>query len=159
MPDKKLTDSEIVKALECLVKGKCPECPYFISYPCGECRKMLNSVLDLINRLQVRVEKLEKVEHFADKTIATLQAENERLKEGLPISASFIFEKAQLDELLTRTVEVESKFKNKIKAEAYKEFAERVKLEFYYEFDELIPSIMADKIDNLLKELAGEENG
>lgn len=32
------------------------------------------------------------------------------------------------------------------------EFAERVKQAFYYEFDELIPSIMADKIDELLKE-------
>ena len=27
---------------------------------------------------------------------------------------------------------------------------------FYYEFDELIPSIMADKIDNLVKEMVGE---
>ncbi len=37
-----------------------------------------------------------------------------------------------------------------------REFAELVKLEFYKEFDELIPSIMADKIDNLLKEKWGE---
>ena len=44
------------------------------------------------------------------------------------------------------------------KAEAIKEFAERVKLEFYYEFDELIPSVMADKIDNLVKEMVGEED-
>ena len=32
------------------------------------------------------------------------------------------------------------------------EFAERVKMAFYYEFDELIPSIMADKIDELVAE-------
>ena len=38
-----------------------------------------------------------------------------------------------------------------IKAEL-KEFAEDVKLEFYKEFDEIIPSIMADRIDELVKE-------
>lgn len=38
---------------------------------------------------------------------------------------------------------------------AMKEFAERVKMAFYYEFDELIPSTMADKIDELVKEIYG----
>ena len=38
--------------------------------------------------------------------------------------------------------------------QAVKEFAERVKMAFYYEFDELIPSIMADKIDELIEECA-----
>jgi hypothetical protein len=33
------------------------------------------------------------------------------------------------------------------------QFAERVKMEFYAQFDEIIPSIMADKIDNILKEI------
>lgn len=40
--------------------------------------------------------------------------------------------------------------------EAVKEFAERVKMAFYYEFDELIPSIMSDKIDELVKEVCGD---
>ncbi len=40
--------------------------------------------------------------------------------------------------------------------EVVKEFAEQVKMAFYYEFDELIPSIMADKIDELVKEMVGE---
>lgn len=40
--------------------------------------------------------------------------------------------------------------------EALKEFAERVKMAFYYEFDELIPSIMSDKIDELVKEVCGD---
>lgn len=39
------------------------------------------------------------------------------------------------------------------KVQAVKEFAEKVKMAFYYEFDEIIPSIMSDKIDELLKEL------
>lgn len=40
---------------------------------------------------------------------------------------------------------------------AVKEFAESVKMAFYYEFDELIPSRMADKIDELVKEVCGDE--
>lgn len=40
---------------------------------------------------------------------------------------------------------------------AVKEFAESVKMAFYYEFDELIPSIMADKIDELIEEVCGDE--
>ena len=38
-----------------------------------------------------------------------------------------------------------------------REFAERIKMAFYYEFDELIPSTMADKIDELVKEVCGDE--
>ena len=40
-----------------------------------------------------------------------------------------------------------------IRLQAIKEFAKQVKMAFYYEFDELIPSIMADKIDSLVKEM------
>ena len=38
---------------------------------------------------------------------------------------------------------------------AVKEFAESVKMAFYHEFEELIPSIMADKIDELVKKVCG----
>ena len=44
-----------------------------------------------------------------------------------------------------------------VRKQAVKEFAERVKMAFYYEFDELIPSIMADKIDELVKEVCGDD--
>ena len=40
-----------------------------------------------------------------------------------------------------------------LRKEAVEEFAERIKMAFYYEFDELIPSIMADKIDEICKEI------
>lgn len=36
---------------------------------------------------------------------------------------------------------------------AVKDVAESIKMAFYYEFDELIPSIMADKIDEIVKEV------
>lgn len=45
------------------------------------------------------------------------------------------------------------KYNAEVRKQAVKEFAERVKMAFYYEFDELIPSIMADKIDELVKEV------
>lgn len=38
------------------------------------------------------------------------------------------------------------------KKQAVKEFAEKLKMAFFYEFDEIIPSIMSDRIDELLKE-------
>lgn len=38
------------------------------------------------------------------------------------------------------------------KAQLVREFAERVKNAFYAEFDEIIPSVMSNKIDELLKE-------
>lgn len=46
-----------------------------------------------------------------------------------------------------------------IRKETAEKFAERVKMAFYYEFDELIPSIMADKIDEICKEITEGEQG
>lgn len=46
---------------------------------------------------------------------------------------------------------------HQVRKETAKEFAEKVKMAFYYEFDEIIPSIMADKIDELLNEYGAEE--
>ena len=51
----------------------------------------------------------------------------------------------------------EMRLANEERKQAVKEFAERVKMAFYYEFDELIPSIMADKIDELVEEVCGDE--
>ena len=44
-----------------------------------------------------------------------------------------------------------------VRKQAVIEFAERVKMAFYYEFYEIIPSTMADKIDELVKEVCGDE--
>ena len=43
--------------------------------------------------------------------------------------------------------------RKQIRKETAEKFAERVKMAFYQEFDELIPSIMADKIDEIAKEI------
>ena len=132
MPNNNLTDLEIKKALECCIdttdKG-CSDCMY-AKTDCNCVEYLLKNALDLINRYEEQ--------------IATQQAEIERLK------AKVNHYNYCYDYFVNKPI-------SRIKAEAYKEFAERVKLEFYYEFDELIPSIMSDKIDNLLKELVGED--
>lgn len=41
---------------------------------------------------------------------------------------------------------------------AVEDIAERIKMAFYYEFNELIPSTMADKIDEIVKEVLNESS-
>ena len=78
---------------------------------------ILKETLDLINRQKAIIEKSEKVEHFADKTIDTANAEIERLEKELL--------KCKLEkEMLYQTVE-------EIKSEAIKEFAEMLKEKSY----------------------------
>ena len=60
MPDKKLTDNEIVKALECCsyITGVCPEhCPLMND---DGCRNILaEKALEIINRQKAEIERLE----------------------------------------------------------------------------------------------------
>ena len=134
MIDKKLTDGEIVKALEEILE---------IMLVMGDLQKSstISKAIILINCLQVRVEKFEKVEHFADKTIATLQTENERLKKSINI---------ELENFATE-------YDNKIKAEAYKEFAEKLESIIMWSPKNHI-SITAKDVKNILQELVGENN-
>ena len=63
MPDKKLPDSEIIKALECCVKEThtCLECPYT---EFGQCEFLvMKDALDLINRQKAEIERLQTA-HF-----------------------------------------------------------------------------------------------
>lgn len=51
-----MTESEIMKALECCYNAKCSECPYEI-----RCIKtMAKDSLDLINRKNAEIERLRK---------------------------------------------------------------------------------------------------
>ena len=104
----------------------------------------LKKLLDLINRYEEIVKKCEKVEHFADKTIATLQAENERLK----------WERDAY-------IEIQNTAIAEAKAKAIKEFAERLKEEKHecgcnYR-KKPVYAVLEEKIDNLLKEMGVDE--
>ena len=95
---------------------------------------------------------------------------------GCPIRSECnqnVLEKYALDLITRKKAEIErlkgwenllkaeshAPIKAKARAEAIKEFAERVRMAFYYEFDELIPSIMSDKIDEIVKEMTEDKNG
>lgn len=146
-----MTDSE---KIEMLSNGKGNE--YIITLvdeAKGKVERLsLSDIAYLINRLQAQVKKCEKVEHFADKTIATLQAEIKRLKAEVKFSDYLEYETT-----------------NQIKAEAHKEFAEMIDKTTWYHINkngELvqgansitdIPLYKAEDIYNLLKELVGED--
>ena len=61
--------------------------------------------------------------------------------------------------LLIRKQKAEIEALKNEKTEAIKKFAERVAIAFYYEFEESIPSSMAEKIDEIVREMTEGENG
>lgn len=118
-----MTEAEIIKALECCIIGNhCrSDCPYDSEDDsCVECTSMLaKDALDLIKRQQTDIEKLEKIERFATKTIEKQTAEIERLN-GLLI---------ENDKAFNKMTELYNKAFNRCKtakSEAIKEFAERL---------------------------------
>mgnify|MGYP007119866790 CR=1 FL=1 len=130
-----MTDNEIIKALECCKNDDCwvacKECPAVKYDICIDgTSKISNGVLNKVIDL-INRQKAE---------IESLQQENKQIHDDCRWC-----EEWQTTELLGE------------RAKAIKEFAEQVKMAFYYEFDELIPSIMADKIDNLVKEMTEGE--
>ena len=132
----KMTNDEIKKALEICVKEE-----YIGAVP-DAVRNVIKDTLDLINQYEEKVKKCEKVEHFADKTIATLQEENKRLKDD-----NKFLQDRRFKEL------------SEVKAEAYKEFVERLK-EKFSQADILCPrriiSLTENELNNLLKEMGVE---
>lgn len=99
-------DNEIIKFIEHAINSAKGEDGFKEIY-----WEKLEYILNFINRQKAIIEKSEKVEHFADKTIETANAEIERLEKELM--------KCKLEkEMLYQTVE-------EIKFEATKEFAEK----------------------------------
>ena len=101
----------------------------------------VNNLFHIIDRQKAIIEKSEKVEHFADKTIETANAEIERLQKN--IDGLNIFTKNHI---------------KVITLQAIKEFAERLK-------HFIIPQkadgytreiVLKRDIDNLVKEMAGD---
>ena len=180
MPDKKITDSEIVKALEhCVQKFSCTSCPLYKSKSsCG------GYFLEVINRLQARIDhNSHNMKHLVksvrdyQKALEKAKAENKKLKADCEnykqvaenqqkATLDKAFEIKRLKEEIERLkkekercfycTEQANKKINEIKAEAYKEFAERLKETFPKDdFLRSTKQISAD-IDNLLEEMIGE---
>ena len=130
MLDKKLTDKDIISSLEVIATTcNCNECK-IRSGKWGTCNcseTTANAALDLINRQKAEIERLR------GSTIVNNIMESQRIK-------------------------------REAKAEAYKEFAEKLKLHSYIMSDESQTGIInrysivtVNQIDNILKELVGNE--
>lgn len=162
--DKKLTDKEIVKALECCTKrehqccndGECPLFYKTVTY--SECRwKLLKETTDLINRLQARIGIYETCNARKDEAIKHLEAENENYsKNNQQMTSDILKLYKELEQAKAENERLEHQFETLClalklaKAEAYKEFA--------YELMQ-IPNVTVYKweIKNLLKEKVGEK--
>lgn len=85
-----------------------------------------------------------------------------RLKDACWGYSVGICEDCQTNEKIEKYVRENKKLKAENAAlrerlkKAVEDVAERIKIAFYYEFEELIPSIMADKIDEIVKEALNE---
>ena len=136
MNNKKLTDNEIIKALE----DEIHLAEYVDSDYCSNVKlEIIKSALDLITRQQAEIE-----EFMKETAVTTL-----------------------LDDAVvyTPTLEDYNKFKKMFKSEAYKEFVERLKEKSGKV--EMVCSgaivrtdytITKDDLDNILEEMAGENN-
>ena len=138
MTDNKLTDNEIIKAfkMHLLDNRDCELCPYGPAfYRCDII--LLKDVLDLINRQQGEIEKLEK--ETQDKE----RAYNDEfcLRKEWQTKCQELLEEKQI-----------------AKAEAIEEFAERLKHSFFDNGYES-PDVDFDYfVDNLVKEMVGDDN-
>lgn len=148
MTDKKFTDEEIIKALECCYTptGNCENsCPMYNLKNCND-TLMAGYVRDLINRQKAEIERLKtenKIYVEANQVIGYQRDQRDK----------------EIDELQKQINGLDVR-ENKIKAEAYKEFAERLN-------NSAMSCLIGDKysykiittqgIDNLLKEMVGEE--
>ncbi len=158
MPNK-LTDTEIKKALECLAYHKeCPEsemCPYYMDNGdmCDNI-SLAKDALDLINRLEGENEKNENIIRIADKTIATLNAENQSLK----AEVERLREECGIQSELWSN-HYESLYQTAlgtIKPNAYKELVKKLKEKLEHFPLEKENFVSEENIDNLLNELVGD---
>lgn len=156
MINKRYTDEEILKALECC------------SCDNSECLQCDNKELCKIERDELAVKTLDLINSKVEE-IDRLKAEIERIQKARLKQAQFLAEqKAQKYELMNKL--------SQAKAEASKEFAEKLKEEFLNlqynaktnrktvkieelkeQMDWLLHTVAIETLDNLLKETIGEE--
>ena len=130
MTDKKFTDKEIIKRLERCVKR-------------GNRNYDTDIVLDIINRQKAEIERLK-------------SANDEKFRQW-----DMLAEKSK-----QHYADLYNEAKDILKAESYKEFAERIKMSIKANVVETLcndvkgvynAEYVLDDIDNLLKEMVGEE--
>lgn len=179
-----MTDNEIIKALECLTGESipCKDCPYSANYTHFNCqRQVAKDALDLINRQKAEYNNL--LEQFRildcecerlEKADENQQAEIERLKAHINEVADKVEDKMTYMsgcQNLIQTVKKiilgdETPFESlcdncglckEREEEAVKEFAERLKARIIEDFLKYNTDTTIGYIDNLVKEMAGDE--
>lgn len=168
MPDKKLTDSEIVKALECcnepVGNNACQKCPLYHSEErCS--KKMLDLSLDLINRLQAELAKERNKNSKLRNERNHLQADLDSLiendlpkcKHALRRANEIGIELQAENERLKKGWKADVILTANVKAEAYKEFAEKIDKEFSG-VGTCNYGCVHHKTRKVLKKLVGDDN-
>ena len=143
MPDKKLTDNEIVKALECCkyeYDTKCELCCYNFYSRTGCRSELRRNALDLINRLQ---------------------EENERLQNILICFMDALGKVRKVDDideisLIPLMSELNKQYRAELKAEAYKECIDKIHNQIKRN-NAISAEWLREYLDNILKELVGED--
>ena len=136
-----MTDSEIMKALECCILGDCQGC-FYGDTDQRRCKDdLMQNALDLINRLTDQLNSAINGQETLQGYVAKQDKEIERLKANLNV---------ELDNFA-------SEYDSKIKSEAVKEFAERLKKDIF-NTEYHIDRYYRRTIDKLTKEMVGENN-
>lgn len=157
MTDKKFIDKETIKALKCMLgminndieySINCRGCAFEDNALCSEiCSDgIAKAALDLINRQKAEIEALYQINAKSEKEIYELKKEllsKENLEESFKKSVK------DFDKRLEKTVRLE-------RAAAYKKFATRLKENAITKFD-WNDYIDIEEVDNLLKEMSGEQ--
>lgn len=136
-----MTDNEIIKFLECCPKEDCVNCP---ASKFGGCIDIaIEEALALISRQKGEIERLEELVYQAENETANVRD----------------LYKEEVDRFKKHIVfEIESAYDRGRKA-AIKEFAERAKEKSEYFWEEKDSFVSEDDIDNLVKEMVGDDNG
>lgn len=148
-----LTDTEIIKALKCcfLSECTCEDCPYSYFEIC-DTAKMINTVIDLINRQKAEIEDLKHSEEVLYRVKEDLKAQIKGLQDEVEIKTNmYNYVKTQRDEEYRCCMYYVTMIA-KIKTEAIKEFWDRLKKEkiTHKNFGEIV---CVEDGDNLVKEL------
>lgn len=153
MSERKYTDEQIVKALECCINADCLNCPQWSEeWYSGMCNDFLKSVLDLINRQKADVDKLQEVNADLNESLRLAAEANKDLKAEI--------ERLREDVLEVTAILGEIELRNaQIKAEAIKEFAERLKANMChgYPYLEIEEDLFRRDVDNLVAEMTEGE--
>ena len=160
----KMTDKDIIKALECCISDEnCENCPLHHKKIENACVltvvEFYKEILDLINRQQAEIERLQEVQVQYVK--AYFDEFVERLKFDISLTE---LDSGLLDYVIDELVETmknefsrEADFTDLIKAEAIKEFAERLKTLMFGKYcDYFNFEITNAIIDNIVKEMVGD---